>query len=270
MKILGTLIMLLLASQALALDRLPYNHPGLVVDLGVGLWAWPAPMDVDGDGDYDLIVSCPDKPSNGIYLFENTTGDTAKHPLPVFKAGRLLGPTVKYLMPSYVEGTVRFTSPGVEYPELLTKGISTSVKIPLDPKFHRPTGRQTQGPKLRHHQWRYTDYDGDGALDLIVAVEDWSDYGWDNAYDAEGQWQNGPLHGWIYLAKNIGMTAAPVYDTPRYLRIGADKLETYGCPSPNLMLMAISICSVASSSMASPTSRTPAPALGHPMRLGSG
>jgi hypothetical protein len=26
---------------ATGLDRLNYNHPGLVVDLGVGLWAWP-------------------------------------------------------------------------------------------------------------------------------------------------------------------------------------------------------------------------------------
>ncbi|MEY3772410.1 MAG: hypothetical protein RL067_424, partial [Verrucomicrobiota bacterium] len=26
------------------LERLKYNHPGLVVDLGVGLWAWPLPM----------------------------------------------------------------------------------------------------------------------------------------------------------------------------------------------------------------------------------
>ncbi|MFM7932287.1 MAG: hypothetical protein ACKO9Q_31615, partial [Pirellula sp.] len=44
---------------------LPYNNPGLVVDLGVGLWAWPIPCDADNDGDFDLIVSCPDKPSNG-------------------------------------------------------------------------------------------------------------------------------------------------------------------------------------------------------------
>ena len=51
------------------LQPLKYNHPGLVVDLGVGLWAWPLPMDYDDDGDYDLVVSCPDKPSNGFYFF---------------------------------------------------------------------------------------------------------------------------------------------------------------------------------------------------------
>jgi len=81
------------APDAAGLSRLPYNHPGLVVDLGVGLWAWPLPCDADGDGDYDLIVSCPDKPSNGIWLFENATGDTAKNKMPVFKAARRLSST---------------------------------------------------------------------------------------------------------------------------------------------------------------------------------
>ena len=32
-------------------------------------------MDYDGDGDYDLLVSCPDKPYNGTFFFENTEGD---------------------------------------------------------------------------------------------------------------------------------------------------------------------------------------------------
>jgi hypothetical protein len=52
------------------LERLKYNHPGLTVDLGVGLWAFPLPMDLNGDGVLDLAVSCPDKPYNGTYFFE--------------------------------------------------------------------------------------------------------------------------------------------------------------------------------------------------------
>ena len=36
------------------LERLPYNNPGLLVDLGVGLWAWPLPMDYNEDGLTDL------------------------------------------------------------------------------------------------------------------------------------------------------------------------------------------------------------------------
>ena len=58
-----------LALQAEDLERLRYNNPGLVVDLGVGLWAWPLPMDFDGDGDHDLVVVCPDQPYNGTYFF---------------------------------------------------------------------------------------------------------------------------------------------------------------------------------------------------------
>jgi len=50
------------------LERVQYNHPGLVVDLGVGLWAWPLPMDFNGDGRLDLVVSCPDKPYKGVYV----------------------------------------------------------------------------------------------------------------------------------------------------------------------------------------------------------
>ena len=66
-------------AAAQPLERLKYNHPGLVVDLGVGLWAWPLPMDFDGDGDLDLVVNCPDKPYNGVYFFENASGDTAQN-----------------------------------------------------------------------------------------------------------------------------------------------------------------------------------------------
>src|SRR5512137_2986750 len=85
-----------------ALERLPYNNPGLVVDLGVGLWAWPVPCDADGDGDYDLVVVCPDKPYNGTWLFENASGSTAKDKFPVFKPPRRLGKGLHYATPSYV------------------------------------------------------------------------------------------------------------------------------------------------------------------------
>src|SRR5262245_50339036 len=88
------------AARAQGLEPVKYNHPGLVVDLGVGLWAWPVPCDADGDGDFDLIVSCPDKPSNGVWLFENATGDTARDKLPVFKPARRISSTKHYVMPS--------------------------------------------------------------------------------------------------------------------------------------------------------------------------
>lgn len=232
-SILATVLGLACAGPVSALERLPYNHPGLVVDLGVGLWAWPVPCDADGDGDYDLIVSCPDKPSNGIYLFENVAGDTAQTKMPVFKAGRLLGKTLPYVMPSYVDGQMRILTPGTEHLNFTRSGLEERVKLPLEAKFHRPEGTQPKGPKIRHNQWRYADCDGDGALDLIVAVEDWSYYGWDDAWNSAGEWTNGPLHGWIYFVKNTGSTARPAYDKPEFLEAGGKRLDTFGCPSPN-------------------------------------
>ena len=39
-----------------------YNSPGLITDLGVGLWAWPLPMDWNDDGLMDLVRSLPPLP----------------------------------------------------------------------------------------------------------------------------------------------------------------------------------------------------------------
>ena len=69
------LVSVMCTGSGAALERVKYNNPGLIVDLGVGLWAWPLPMDYDSDGDYDIVASCPDKPYNGMYFFENTSGN---------------------------------------------------------------------------------------------------------------------------------------------------------------------------------------------------
>lgn len=213
------------------LQPLAYRSEGLTVDLGVGLWAWPIPCDADNDGDYDLIVSCPDKPSNGVWYFEN--GGMTRNGLPVFKPSRRLSPTVHYVMPSYVEGKLRVLSPGFEYSSFTTTGLTDKQTLPIPANFHKPVGTQPKGPKVRHNQWRYADYDGDGALDLVVGIEDWSDYGWDDAWDASGRWINGPLHGWVYVFRNRGTSEAPQYEDPARLKTGDVLLETYGCPSPN-------------------------------------
>jgi hypothetical protein len=226
--LLGSFL-LVAASVAPALDRLPYNNPGLV-DLGVGLWAWPIPCDADGDGDFDLIVSCPDKPSNGVYVFENTTGDTAKNRLPVFKPARRLSNTVHYVMPSYVDSNLRVLTPGFEYQNFEKTGLLEKVKLPIAGNFYQPKGTAKGGPRVRHNQWRYADYDGDGRQDLIVGIEDWSYYGWDNAWNAQGVWQNGPLHGFVHVFKGTGDGA---YAEPFLVEAGGKTLDTFGCPSPN-------------------------------------
>lgn len=219
--------------QSEGLQQLKYNHPGLTVDLGVGLWAWPVPCDADGDGDFDLIVSCPDKPSNGVWLFENAAGDTAKHKLPVFKPARRLSATRHYVMPSYAGGKMRVLTPGQEYSEFEKVGLLKPSPLPVDANFYKPEGKQTKGPKVRHNQWRYVDYDGDGALDLITGIEDWSFYGWDDAWNERGEWQNGPLHGFVLLHRNTGTNAAPSYASPVKLEAGGKAIDVFGCPSPN-------------------------------------
>jgi hypothetical protein len=220
-------------SRPANLQRLAYNHPGLVVDLGVGLWAWPVPYDADGDGDFDLIVSCPDKPSNGVWLFENATGDTAKHRMPVFKPARRLSATRHYVMPSYVNGNLRVMTPGQEYLDVEKTGLQKAVPLGVEANFYKPEGKQTKGPKVRHNQWRYVDYDGDGALDLMTGIEDWSWYGWDDAWSEKGEWLNGPLHGFVLWHRNTGTPDAPNYAAPIKLEADGKPIDVFGCPSPN-------------------------------------
>lgn len=217
------------------LEQLKYEQRDLVVDLGVGLWAWPVPMDADGDGDYDLLVSCPDKPSNGVWFFENTDGPTDTNPMPVFRPGRKLSSTVHYVMPSYIGDEVRVLSPGVEYLDFAKTGIENKQALSVSAKFYKPIGKQTKGPKVRHNQWRYVDYDGDQVLDLVVGIEDWSVYGWDDAWNAAGEWTTGPLHGFVMVFRNQGTNAEAKYAEPSLIHAGEKVLDVFGCPSPNFV-----------------------------------
>ena len=217
--------------QCSELNRLRYRNPGLQVDLGVGLWAWPVPCDADGDGDFDLIVSCPDKPSNGVYVFENATGETRHDKFPVFKPGKRISSTVHYVMPSYVDGKLRVMTPGREYLNFTKTGLSNSVSLQgISPTFYQPKWTQTRGPKIRHNQWRWSDYDGDGVHDIIVGIEDWSDYGWDDAWSTAGSWTNGPLHGFVHVFLARGSQA---FAPPFLVEAGGKNIDTYGCPTPN-------------------------------------
>jgi hypothetical protein len=210
---------------AFALEPLYYNNPGLVVDLAVGLWAGPLPMDFNGDGNLDIVVSCPDKPYNGLYVFENVSGDTAKNKFPVFKRARRISKGVQNAQISYVDGKPRVLTPAAEYPDFLKTGFDQPKKIPLPANVH-PN-------KVRGNFWSYVDFDGDGALDIIVGADDWTDYGWDNAYDASGKWTHGPLRGFIYFIRNTGTTEQPVYAPPVKIMAGDQPIETFGWPCPN-------------------------------------
>ncbi|HYH54994.1 MAG TPA: hypothetical protein VD772_00190, partial [Anseongella sp.] len=104
-----------------------YNNPEARSYLGVGLWAWPLPMDYDGDGDMDLLVSCPDKPFNGLHFFENVSGSA----FPEFAPPVRLAPSLKDVQVSYVDGEPRVLLPGAELVDF--RDSLDSRKKPLYP-----------------------------------------------------------------------------------------------------------------------------------------
>lgn len=210
------------------LVRLQYANPGLVVDLGVGLWAEPLPIDYDGDGDLDLVVACTDKPSNGLYLFENPGGDR-KHP--VFEAGVRLpfeGRVPHNVRHSRVGGVDRILGAAKEFVDFRSKLMGEPRPIQVEAPTHKNKGNR------RADQWHLADIDGDGDHDLIVGVDDWGDYGWDDGYTHTGDWLKGPLRGLVYRHINRGTDAAPDYGPPERLTAGGKPLEVYGWPSPCL------------------------------------
>jgi predicted neuraminidase len=225
---LATLLAATMVADDWKLQPLPYNHPGLTVDLGVGLWAWPMPIDYDGDGDLDLLVACSDVPSNGVYFFENTSQDPTEK-FPVFKPGVRLGKATHNFQISHVNGQPRILKPGHEFLRNPTTGhfnFDQPTRIfPIDNIHLHP---------VRANRWSLVDFDGNGVHDLIVGIDDATDYVWDHAYDSQGQWQNGPLHGHVYLLKNLGTDATPQFsNTPILLTAGGRAINVYGWPSPN-------------------------------------
>lgn len=210
------------------LERVAVNNPEEEDYLAVGLWSWIVPADVDDDGNVDLIVSCEDVPYNGAWFFRNSGNDPV---YPTFEPAKRLSRGVMNVQPSWVDGRLRVLTPGNEYPDFLRSGVdkpsplmSGNEKLPTNVHFHN----------VRGNMWKLVDFDGDGLVDVVVGSDDWTDYGWDDAYDKNGVWKNGPLRGNIYILRNIGSNEIPIYDKPVMLKDekGAN-LETFGWPNPN-------------------------------------
>lgn len=198
--------------------RLSHNNPDLIVDLGVGLWANPIPVDWDNDGDNDLLVTSTDKPSNGMYYFENEGKN-------LFAPGKRIAEGKKKLTVSYLNGKAVAITPGIVYYDFQNQLFNNPVKIKYKQDFYNG----------RANQWKIADYDGDGVNDLYMGASDWREYGWDDAYDKNGTWTNGPLHGRVYWVKNNGTSLSPKYGQTRQIYANNKPIDMYGWPSPNLV-----------------------------------
>ena len=198
--------------------RLYYNNPDLIVDLGVGLWANPIPVDWDLDGDTDLLVSTSDKPSNGLYFFENDGSN-------VFSPGKWIADGEKRMSVSWPGGKMTVCTPGIVYKDFREQLYNDPGEIAYKQEFY--SGRA--------NQWKYADYNGDGIFDLLIGVSDWREYGWDDAFNSDGNWTNGPLHGYVYWVKNYGSNQTPIYGKSQQILVHNKPLDVYGKPSPNLV-----------------------------------
>ncbi len=196
-----------------------FNHPGLVVDLEVGLWPIPIPVDYDNDGLMDLLVSCTSVPNKGLYFYKNIGTQAA----PLFDAPKLVDKGLTNVKASYVGNEIRVMKSGGEFAGFKTNLFSKPVDIPVDVQ-------PNAGLKPRTNYWSYVDYDGDGDLDIIVGVDDWTDYGWDNAFDEKGKWKNGPLHGYVFLLENQNGK----YVNKGKIMASGKPIDTYGAPCPNM------------------------------------
>jgi hypothetical protein len=128
---------------------------------------------------------------------------------------------------SYVAGQPRILTPATEWTNVVGNKLESSRAVYPQSNIH------TTGGKIRANQWRYVDFDGDGAVDLVVGVGDWEDYGWDNAFNAQGEWTRGPLHGYVYWLKNTGTTDAPSYAEAERVLAAGIAVDVFGMPSPN-------------------------------------
>ncbi|MDO5553075.1 MAG: VCBS repeat-containing protein [Planctomycetia bacterium] len=209
-------------------EPLRYQNAGAITDLGVGLWAWPVVADVNGDGLTDLIVTSSGQSFSGTYYFENRGRNEGSTKYPIFKSMVRIGPGDHNVCGSWVEGKLRVLSPGKEFPTFCKTGLTNPVALPLQSNVHTHN--------VRGNMWRYVDFNGDGKTDLVVGTDDWTDYGWANAYDAQGNWRNGPLRGNIYIALNLGTNEQPDYEAPFMLKDPYGRnLEVFGWPSPNFV-----------------------------------
>lgn len=201
-------------------DRVGYGRPTRG-RLSVGLWAYPAPIDYDRDGRMDLIVGCTDRPYNGIYLFRNIGANRE----PLFERAVRLGPGRKDLVAADFngDGAPDLVTSGGYFSDVRRNGLARFVKVDLPRSYH--VGRDDL--------WYPVDWDHDGRIDLLVGTSDWREYGWDDAFNAQGEWTRPSIHGYVYFHRNVGTNQNPVYAEPVQVEAGGRRIDLRGSPAPN-------------------------------------
>ena len=225
LRLIAVLAAVLLPLSAISAPKLPAAYRlshGIEAEVGVavGLWGNPIPVDFDDDGLNDLLLACPDTPYKGIYFFKNI-GTNAK---PFFdKPVKVSDKAKNNMRLSYFEGRPRMIMQGYELKDFFTSFLENPVEIQYEGE------RLGDGwKKSRSNMWNYADWDGDGDADILVGIDTWDDYGWDNAYNEKGEWTNGPLRGYVYLLENVDGK----YFNRGRIQAGGKDLETYGAPCP--------------------------------------
>lgn len=199
-----------------------YGQPDMTVDLGVGLWGLPLPYDYNDDGLKDLIVSCPGVPYRGLYYFRNV--GSAKKPL-FAPAEKISSIGLNNIKLSEVNGVSYVLGSGVEYPDFFNSPYAKKQSLEYEGEVLGENYKYS-----RSNMWNYVDWDNDGDNDIIVGIDTWDDYGWDNAYDDKGNWKNGPLHGYVFLLENVHGQ----YHNRGKIAAGNAEIDTFGAPNPCL------------------------------------
>jgi hypothetical protein len=202
-------------------DRVSYGRPGVRAKLSVGLWPHPVALDFDGDGATDVIVGCPDVLFSGTYFFRNI-GTNAQ---PLFDRPLWIGPATKDLVAADLngDGRVDFIVSGGYYSDVRRNRLTHFVPVNLPREYYVGS----------NDLWYPVDWDGDGKIDLLVGTSDWREYGWEDAYNARGEWMRGPIHGYVYFHRNVGSNEHPEYAPPVALQAGGKTLDLRGTPAPN-------------------------------------
>jgi len=224
---LFALVGLASAGAAENFRRLSYHHPGLQVDLGLGLWGAPVVFDYDGDGREDLLMNSSGPQFNGLFWFQR---DAAAKPFDAFAPPRKLGPGHRGLRVSRdTNGKTVVMTPGKVHPDFRRRLLKGGKAIDFTPDFY--VGKQSQ--------WQLADLDGDGRSDLVIGVNDTRDYGWiaaqgafKRSFDDQGRWLHGALRGHVYWARNLGTEDAPRYAPAVRLMAGGQPMEVTGRPAP--------------------------------------